>query len=94
MAGYSGNQSTSSQQEYANLEQSKKDILNTLTKAPDTNAEQKQTFINETTSKVTNIEKQMHEELKTNLLTWSFILPANITLWGNRPCHYGVGFFL
>ena len=78
MAGYSGVQSTSDQTDYANLDQSKRDILNTLTTAPDKNAEQKQTFVNEHTAKVTNLEKQLQEELKTNLLTWTFIMPANI----------------
>ena len=67
MAGYSGVQSTSEQQEYANLDESKKNILNTLTKAPDKNAEQRQTFVNETMLKVTNLEKQLQDELKTNL---------------------------
>ena len=61
MAGYSG-QSTSEQQEYANLDESKKNILNTLTKAPDKNAEQRQTFVNETMEKVNNLEKKLQEE--------------------------------
>ena len=78
MAGYSGLQSTSDQPEYANLDQSKKDALNTLTMAQDSSAVQKETHVNEQMAKVTNLEKQLNEELKLNLVTWTFIMPANI----------------
>ena len=50
MAGYSG-QSTSEQQEYANLDETKKNILMTLTKASDKDANQKQQFVDETIKK-------------------------------------------
>ena len=78
MAGYSGLQSTSDQPEYANLDQSKKDALNTLTKAQDSTTDQKETHVNEQMAKVTNLEKQLQDELKSNLVTWTFIMPANI----------------
>ena len=58
MAGYSG-QSTSKQQEYANLDETKKNILMTLTKASDKNAEQRQQFVDETMEKVDNLEKKL-----------------------------------
>ena len=78
MAGYSGLQSTSDQPEYANLDQSKKDALSTLTKAQDSSTVQKETHVNEQMAKVTNLGKQLNDELKLNLVTWTFIMPANI----------------
>ena len=69
MAGYSGLQSTTDLPEYASLDQSKKDNLNTLTKAQDLSASQKDTHVTEMMSKVTNLEKKMNEELKLNLVT-------------------------
>ena len=45
MAGYSGLQSTSDLPEYASLDQSKKDALNTLTKAQDSSSAQKETHV-------------------------------------------------
>ena len=78
MAGYSGLQSTSDQTEYANLDQSKRDVLNTLTTAQDSTADQKQSYVDEQMTKVNNLEKQLQDELKTNLVTWTLIMPANI----------------
>ena len=78
MAGYSGLQSTSDQTDYASLDQSKRDVLNTLTTAQDKTADQKQSYVDEQTTKVNNLEKQLQDELKTNLVTWTFIMPANI----------------
>ena len=69
MAGYSGLQSTSDLPEYASLDQSKKDALNTLTKAQDSSTAQKETHVNEQMAKVTNLEKQLQDELKLNLVT-------------------------
>ena len=77
MAGYSG-QSTTDMQEYANLDETKKNLLMTLTKASDKNADQKQQFVDETMKQVDDMEKKLREELKTNFETWTFILPANI----------------
>ena len=78
MAGYSGLQSTSDLPEYASLDQSKKDALNTLTKAQDSSSAQKESHVTEQMAKVTNLEKKLNEELKQNLVTWTFIMPANI----------------
>ena len=36
--------------------------------------------------KVDNLEKKLQEELKTNFVTWTFILPANIgAISANAP---------
>ena len=78
MAGYSGVQSPSDLPEYASLDPSKKDALNTLTKAQDSSSVQKESHVTEQMTKVTNLEKQLNEELKSNLMTWTFIMPANI----------------
>ena len=85
MAGYSG-QATSEQPEYANLEESKRTTLMTLTDASDKNAEQKQQFVDKTMGEAVTLEKELQEELKANLETWAFILPANIdAISANAP---------